>query len=82
VQALLRRALALRVELGDSVTESTIELADDPGLGSFQVSALAPLGALDKQVLLCTTTAAERLTVLRRLLAEEVDVLQRRMRLS
>jgi uncharacterized protein len=79
VQALLRKALALRAELGDSVTESTIELADDPGLGSFQVSAVAPLGAFDKHLLLCTTSADERLNVLRRLLADEIEVLERRM---
>lgn len=82
VQATLRKVLALRAELGESVTESTIELADDPGLGSFQVSAVAPLGPLDKQVLLCTTTSEERLAVLRRLLADEVDVLHQRIHLG
>jgi uncharacterized protein len=82
VQAVLRRVLALRAELGESVTESTVELAEDPGLGSFQASAVAPLGPLDKHLLLCTTTAEERLAVLGRLLAEEADILTRRMRLG
>jgi Lon protease-like protein len=82
VQSLLRRVLALRAELGESVTESTIELADDPGLGSFQASAVAPLGPLDKHLLLCIPTAEERLEVLVRLLAEEADVLTRRIRLG
>jgi ATP-dependent Lon protease len=82
VQTLLRRVLALRAELGESVTESTIELADDPGLGSFQASAVAPLGPFDKHLLLCTPTAEERLAVLVRLLAEEADVLTRRIRLG
>jgi ATP-dependent Lon protease len=82
VQAVLRRVLALRAELGESVTESTVELADDPGLGSFQAAAVAPLGPLDKHVLLCTSTVEERLALLARLLADEADVLTRRIRLG
>jgi Lon protease-like protein len=82
VQSRLRRVLALRAELGESVTESTVELADDPGLGSFQSAAVAPLGPLDKHLLLRTSTAEERLTLLVRLLSEEEDVLTRRIRLG
>jgi Lon protease-like protein len=82
VQAVLRRVLALRAELGDSVTDATFELADDPGVGSFQAAALAPLGPLDKQLLLCIPTADERLAVLLRLLVDEADVLARRLQLG
>ncbi|MGH9118740.1 MAG: LON peptidase substrate-binding domain-containing protein [Acidimicrobiales bacterium] len=82
VRAVLRRVLALRSELGESVTEATIELADDPGVGSFQAAAVAPLGPIDKQLLLSIPTADERLRVLLRLLAAESDVLQQRLRLG
>jgi Lon protease-like protein len=82
VQSVLRRVLALEAELGESVTDATVELADDPGLGSFQVSAVAPFGPLDKQLLLSIPTADERLEVLRRLLLDEADVLEQRLRLE
>ncbi len=82
VQAVLRRVLALLAELGETVTEATVELADDPGLGSFQAAAVAPLGPIDKQLLLSIPTADERLAVLLRLLIEESDVLQQRLRLT
>jgi Lon protease-like protein len=82
VQAVLRRVLALLVELGESVTEATFELADDPGVGSFQAAALAPLGPMDKQLLLSIPTAGERLAVLLRLLVDEADVLTRRLQLG
>jgi Lon protease-like protein len=82
VQSLLRKALALLAELGESVTEATIELAEGAGLGSYQASALAPLPELDKQVLLSTPTAEERLSVLRRLLVDEVAFLERRLQIG
>jgi Lon protease-like protein len=82
VQAVLRRVLALLAELGETVTEATVDLADDPGLGSFQAAAVAPLGPIDKHLLLSIPTADERLDVLLRLLVEESEVLQQRLRLA
>jgi Lon protease-like protein len=81
-RALLRRVLALHAELGESVTAATVELTDDPVLGSFQAAAVAPIGTMDKHRLLSLPSAAERLTTLHGLLAEEADVLAQRLRLG
>jgi Lon protease-like protein len=76
VEELLRRALALRAELGDAAAPATLELADDPVLRSHQASAAAPLGTLDRQRLLAAPGAADRLRLLDELLRDEVDVLR------
>ncbi len=52
VRALLRRVLALKAELAEPAVDATIELTEDPALGSFQASAVAPLGPADQQRLL------------------------------
>ncbi|MBV9951307.1 MAG: LON peptidase substrate-binding domain-containing protein [Acidimicrobiia bacterium] len=80
--SLLRRALALRSELGESTVPSTVELADDPELGSFHVAALAPLGPLDQQRLLAAPGADRRLELAVELLTEEIDVLTQRLALG
>jgi len=80
--ALLRRALALRAELGEATVPSTIELADDPGLGSFHVAALAPLGPLDQQRLLAAPGPDGRLELATELLTEEIEVLTQRLALG
>jgi uncharacterized protein len=67
----LRRVLALRAELGDSVAPATVELADDPDLAAFQACAVAPLGPADRQALLEEPSAASRLERLDRLLADD-----------
>jgi uncharacterized protein len=82
VRAELRRVLAIAAELGESVAAATVELADDPGLGSFQAAAVAPLGPVDKQRLLSIPTADERLATLQRLLTEQTDILTQRLRLG
>jgi Lon protease-like protein len=82
VRGELRRVLAVAAELGESVTSATIELADDPGTGSFQAAAVAPLGPIDKHRLLAIPTAEERLAELRRLLAEAAEVFAQRLRLG
>ncbi len=79
VRRLLRRTLALKAELGEQSAPATIELTDDPVVGSYQVSALSPLGTLDQQRLLGEAGAAERLAVLGDLLEEEADFLAQRL---
>lgn len=79
VTALLRRAAALRAELGEPAPPLDVELADDPGLASYQAVALAPLGPTDRQALLATPSAGARFARLRDLLAEEVEVLAARL---
>jgi uncharacterized protein len=75
-EELLRRALALRSELGDAAAPATLELSDDPVLRTYQAAAAAPVGALDRQVLLAAPGARDRLHLLTELLRDEVEVLR------
>ena len=74
----LRRALALRAELGYPVAPATVELADDPVTAAFQIGALAPMGPADAQRVLQVANTDDRLRLLARLLEEETDVLEQR----
>ena len=74
----LRRALALRAELGDPAAPATIELADDPMTAAFQIATTAPIGPADAQRVLEVTSTDERLRLLAQLLEEEVEVLEAR----
>lgn len=78
VERLLRRALALKAELGEPAAAATVELDPDPALASYQAAALAPLGALDRQRLLEQDGPDQRLHLLAAALAEEVSVLAQR----
>jgi Lon protease-like protein len=60
----LRRALALATELGISQVPLTAEFTDDPPLGSYQLSALAPLSPPDRHRLLGAPGPLERLDAL------------------
>lgn len=75
----LRRVLALKSELAEPAVDATIELTDDPALGSFQAAAVAPLGPADHQRLLAADGPAERLRLLDALLLEESDYLAARL---
>jgi uncharacterized protein len=79
VSALLRRVLAMRVELGDLAAPIDVALDGDPTTASYQAAALAPIGPLDAQRLLELDDAGARLTQLRDLLAEECAVLELRL---
>jgi Lon protease-like protein len=70
VVARLRRVLARHAELGHRTAPATIELAEDPGLASFQASAVAPLGPADHQSLLASASVFTRLTLLDQLLTD------------
>jgi Lon protease-like protein len=74
----LRRALALRAELGEPSAPATVELADDPVTAGFQIAAVAPIGPADAQCVLEVPGTDERLRVLARLLEDEVQVLEAR----
>jgi len=70
VTASLRRVLAMAAELGEPVASATdVDVADDPVLASYQLTALAPLGPLDRLTLLAAPGPAARLE----LLAEQLD---------
>jgi Lon protease-like protein len=77
--SLLRRVLALKAEVGETAPPATVELADDPLLGSYQLAALSSLGPADQQKLLAADTPEERLDETRRMLAEEADFLAQRL---
>jgi Lon protease-like protein len=77
--ALLRRALALQAELGESTVPSTVPLPDDAETGSFHVAALGPFGPLDQQRLLAAPGPDRRLELATELLTDEVEVLTQRL---
>ena len=78
----LRRVLALKAELGEPAVDATVDLSDDPVLGSYQVAALAPLGPMDQYTLLSEDGPDRRLTRAQLLLEEEEDYLRRRLALG
>jgi uncharacterized protein len=78
VERLLRRALALKAELGEPAAAATVELDPDPGVAAYQAAALAPLGALDRQRLLEQDGPDQRLSLLASDLTDEVRVLAQR----
>ena len=82
VMAKLRRVLALKAELAEPAADATIELSDDPGLGSFQVGAVAPIGPADQQRVLMAEGPDQRLQLLELLLSEESDYLAARLQLG
>lgn len=75
----LRRTLALATEAGDAAPPATIELTEDPVLAGYQAAAVAPIGALDRQRLLCAAAPEQRLEQLDRLLVEVSEVLELRL---
>jgi hypothetical protein len=78
VERLLRRALALKAELGEPAAAATVELDPDPAVAAYQAAALAPVGALDAQRLLEQDGPDQRLALLVSVLDEEVRVLAQR----
>jgi uncharacterized protein len=82
VQVRLRRVLGLASELGEARVPATIELADDPAIGSFQAAAVAPLGPADQHQVLRSTAVDARLELLAELLADAAELLEGRLRLG
>jgi uncharacterized protein len=78
----LRRALALATELGDDAADATVELSDDPSLGSYQLAALAPLGPADQQRLLAVEDSAQRIAAVRAAIADHLEMLEQRLALD
>lgn len=79
----VRATLALAAELGDPVpAAATVELAHDPALGSFQAAAVVGIATIDQQRVLATSSVAERLALVGRLVAERRELLDARLRLG
>jgi Lon protease-like protein len=79
VDALFRRSLALAAELGEAGAPIDVELDVDPAVATFQIAALAPLGAVDRQAVLATETADERTQRLAELLSDGLELLAARL---
>lgn len=76
----LRRVLAAAAELGQSTAPATVEVADDLLTASYQVTALGPFGPLDRHRLLAASGPTERLEDASRLLVEQRELLDLRLR--
>jgi uncharacterized protein len=82
VVAELRRVLALAAELGADAADATVEVSDDPILGSYQVAALGPFGPLDRHRLLVAPDATERLALAADELRGQRELLEEGLRLG
>ena len=79
VTTLLRRAAALRREMGEPAPPLDRELADDPVVASYQAVVVAPLGPADRQALLTAPSVPERWARLSELLGDAIELLQARL---
>jgi Lon protease-like protein len=79
VGAHVRRVLALSAELGDATPAVTTEISDDPVLASYHLSALCPLGPLDRLALLAAPGPRARVELLEHLLDDIDEVLRFRL---
>jgi uncharacterized protein len=79
VERLLRRVLALKIELGEPATPATVVLDRKPEVAAWQAAALAPIGAFDAQRVLEAGPADERLELVASLLEDEAAVLAQRL---
>lgn len=82
LQPRLRRVLALASELGEAAAPATVDLAEDPGLGSYQAAALAPIGPADQQRLLAAAGPDARLALLGALLTDAAELLEARLAMA
>ena len=74
--AALRRVLALASELGVDVGRIGTDVAADPRIASYQISALAPVTPLDAQRLLEASGPGQRLELAATILEERSEVLR------
>jgi uncharacterized protein len=76
VEATLGRLLELVGRLGLSEDVALPELSDDPTERLYQIATLSPLGALDRQRVLCAPGLADRLATLGELLIDQEILLR------
>ncbi|HEY8544223.1 MAG TPA: LON peptidase substrate-binding domain-containing protein [Acidimicrobiales bacterium] len=79
ITAQLRRAGALVRELGHPGAPLDLELDGDPVVDSYQAMLAAPLGPADRHQLLAAATLAERWSLLRDRLTEQIELLEARL---
>ena len=75
----VRRSFALRAELGEPAPPIDLELSPDPPAAAWQLASLAPLGPLDRQLLLAVDDPADRLRLLETMTEEACAVLAQRL---
>ena len=64
----MRRVLAILAELGDDVSPFSIEISEDPLLGSYEMSSVLPVTPFDSQKLLEADSVKERCNLLKEFL--------------
>ena len=79
VERLLRRALALKAELGEPAAPVPGPLDPDADVAVWQVAAMAPIGPADAQRVLEAPGTGDRLRLLEAMLTDEVTVLAHRV---
>lgn len=80
VEPIVRRALALKAEIGDPAPAATVELDDLPVTKAWQLVAVAPILTIDRHGLLRLDDPVERMRRLRGLVDEEIEALAHRLR--
>jgi Lon protease-like protein len=76
----IRQALAMAAELGERAAPPTFTLSSDPSMAAWQLCAVSPLGAFDRQRLLEADNHDARLRILVEESAVMVQVLAFRLR--
>lgn len=76
---LLERAVGLMSELGADVSGTDLSVSDDPLGASYQLSAMAPVLAIDHQRLLAAPAAADRVDLVIEMLTDQIDLLESRL---
>jgi Lon protease-like protein len=79
LEALVRRAAALRTELGEQAPPVDVTLVDDPVLAVYQAMLAAAAGPADLQALLAAPTVAERAARLEVVLRDQIAVSEARL---
>ncbi len=68
-----RRVLALAAEVGQPAGPATLEVADDPTLGTFQLASALPIGPFDRQRILVADGSGARGELLGELCRERAE---------
>jgi Lon protease-like protein len=76
----VRETVRLAAELGDPGARPSFVLSADPAVAAWELCSLAPLGALDRQLLLAAQHHTERLNMLLKQAAEMANILAFRLR--
>jgi Lon protease-like protein len=75
----VRRSFALRAELDEPTPPIDVELSGDPAAAAWQLASLAPIGPLDRQLVLGIDDPADRLRLLATMTDDACAVLAQRL---